>query len=113
MRQVLSLPWQQAGASLLAPVTLDFSIDTTWEIFLGGSLGSDYYQALSVDVNAYQLTPGSTMTLTRNSVPEVLIPGVFHTYNLAQHQPTIRIVSSVGSGECGLVFYPKERREWR
>jgi hypothetical protein len=111
---VAALPWQQVGRDLLASVLLDFSLDVDYQIGINGSIGSDYYEARSVDINTYQLAAGVTVDLQFNAVPHTIPPSVFQTYALSPHQRYITArCSALGASRMLLTFYPVARPEWR
>lgn len=114
MQIVPALSWQQVGAQLLASVDCNFAIDLEWQIAISGSIGSDYFEARSVDVNGYQLAAGIFVTLDFNSVPVVIPAGTIQTYSLAPHQRYMRVTSTGGApSRMRLTFYPIARPEWR
>ncbi len=114
MQRVRSLPWALVGNTLQAAVALDFAIDTDWQIFLGGNIGSDYYPALSVDVDGQQLAAGVSMIASFNQVQLNIAAGSFRTYAIPEQQRYMRVQASAGApNEALLTFYPYARPEWR
>lgn len=114
MQFVRGLPWAQVGESVQAFVACDFSIDVDWQIEIGGSLGSDYYAARSMDVNGYVLAAGVFVTMNFNQNVIIIPAAVFQTYTLAPHQRYINLTASAGAPNVlNLTFYPIARPEWR
>lgn len=111
---VRALPWQQVGSELLAAVLCDFGLDLDYQIAISGSLGADYYEAKSVDINAFELAAGVTVSMDFNAVPHTIPAGVFQTFALSPHQRYITLRASAGApNRMLLTLYPINRPEWR
>lgn len=114
MIYVNAMPWQQVGNDLQAAVLCDFALDTDYSITIGGSIGGDYFEAQSVDMDASTLTAPASVTATFNGVPRTVAAGSFRTYALAPHQRVITLHATAGAPNTLLLtFYPKARPEWR
>lgn len=114
MNYVRALNWAQVGNGLQAGVLVDFATDLSWQIAFGGSINSDYYEALSVDIDGSQLTAGLSMTVTFNQVTVNVPAGSFKTYALAPYQRYLTITNTVAApNKAQLTFYPYARPEWR
>ncbi len=110
---VAALDWQQQGAELTATVNLSFATDPTTRVFLGGSVGGDYFEAAAVDINGYQLTAGQVLTVDSQGQPRVVTAGAFHTYNLPRFQRYLDFTCTNIASLAVLTFYTTPRREWR
>lgn len=114
MNYLRALPWAQIGSGVQASVLVDFATDVAWQIAIGGSLGSDYYEALSVDIDCTELAAGVVITLEFNQVTFTAPAGAFRTYNLTPHQRYMTVRSSAGAPNImRLGYYPIRRPEWR
>lgn len=111
---VRALNWAQVGTGLQASVPVDFGTDLIWQVWIGGSINQDYYDARSVDIDGYQLSPGVSMRLDFNQVSLNIPAANFRTYSLAPHQRYLTLTSTAGAPNTALLtFYPYARPEWR
>ena len=113
MITVAALEWQQQGIELTATVNLVFAADPLTRVYLGGSIGGDYFDAAAVDINGYQLAAAQFLTVNFQGQPRVVAAGAFHTYNLPRFQRYLDFVCTSVASVAVLTFYTTPRREWR
>jgi hypothetical protein len=114
MQIVYALPWAQVGESIQATVNCDFSLDLIWQVYIGGSIGGDYYDARSVDIDGQQLAAGVAVQVDFNQIQLNVSAGSFRTYSLAAHQRYLMLTASAGApNKTLLTFYQRNRPEWR